>query len=126
MYRPRLDYLLAITSAGFMMQANLRGWVVIFKEIQLGAAGVLHFVADGLTRRTLESRNEIGVTGGDSEVPIVFLDCWGVAVGGRLGSSGLEGSEVNLAVAAEGIRRSLKILLLGEEENKATRLSGVR
>lgn len=103
-----------------------RGWVVVLKEIQFGAARVLHFVADGLASRALKGGDEVGITGRDSKVPIVFLHCRGVVVGGRLGGSGLEGREVNLAVAAEGVRRGLKIFLLGEEEDKAARLSSVR
>lgn len=104
----------------------LRRGVVVLEEVEVGATGVLHLVADGLTRGAGEGRDDVGVTGRHSELAQVLLDSGGVVVGGRRASGGLERSKVDLTIAAEGVGRSLEVLLVGEEEDQAARLAGVR
>lgn len=116
---------MAITLAGGDVETEGRG-VVVLEKVEVGAARVLHLVADGLTSGAREGRDNVGVAGSDSGDTVVLLDARHVAVAGVGGHSRLERSEVDLAVTAESESRGLKVLLLGEEEDKAAGLVGVR
>lgn len=125
MYRPSLDNLL-VSNWYQSRKGNLRRRVVVLKEVEVGRAGVLHLVSDGLASRALEGRDEVRVAGGHGEVTEVLLDVRAVVVVGRTLGGGVKLSEVDLAIAAERVRRSLEILQVREEENEAAGLAGVR
>lgn len=126
-YSPVPDYhpCLKKSLAGGDVETQRRR-VVILKEVQVGATGVLHLVANRLASRTAESRDSVGVTRRDGSDTIVLLDGGHVTVRSRLLNRRLELGEVDLAVTAEGESRGLEVLLLGEEEDQAAGLALVR
>lgn len=106
-------------------ETNGRG-VPVLEEVEVGAAGVLHLVADGLTSGALEGGDDVRVAWSNSLLTEVLLDRWHVAVAGVLSHRLGQLSKVDLAVTAESESGSLKVLLLGEEEDKAASLVRVR
>lgn len=106
-------------------ETNGRG-VPVLEEVEVGAASVLHLVADSLTSRALEGGDDVRIAWSDSFLTEVLLDRGHVAVAGVLGHRLGQLSKVDLAVTAESESGSLEVLLLGEEEDEAASLIRVR
>lgn len=107
-------------------RVNLRRGVVVLEEVEVGATSVLHLEADCLSSGALEGRNQVGVARGDRGNAVVLLDLGSIAEGSLRSSGRLQHGEIDLAVAAEGVRRGLEVLLLGEQEDETAGLAGVR
>ena len=111
--------------AGRDVQTNGRR-VVVLEVVQVGRASVRDLVANALASGAVEGGDLVRVTRGDGESAEVLSDVRGVIEGRLSGSRRLQLRDVDLAVAAEGIRRGLEVGLLREEEDERASLALVR
>jgi len=105
---------------------DLRRWVVVLEEVQIGATGILHLICNCLTGRAGEGRDHIRVTRRDSNVTQVLGNRGKVVGVGRAAHRAGKLSKVDLAITTEAVRRGLKIFQLGEQEDQTASLAGVR
>jgi hypothetical protein len=124
MNSPRLEGLLADIQ-GAEKAKDLRRGVPVLEEVEVGAASVLHLEGDSLASRAGERRDNIRVARGYSDSAKVLGDGGSVLETCRFLGNGGELGEVNLAITAEAIRRSLKILELREQEHETAGFVGV-
>jgi len=93
-------------------------WVVVLEVLQRGTRDGRDLVTDGLSSWAREGRDDGRSARLDSLLTEVDLNTALVRVGGRLGCNAAQLLEVDLAVAGEGERGGLEILLLREEEDE--------
>jgi hypothetical protein len=101
-------------------------WVVVLEVLKGEVTLAADLVADGLASSAGTRGDGVRVAGGDTHGGKVRLLTGLVGVSSLLVGWALELGEVDLAGAGDGEGRGLKVLLLGEQENKRAGLARVR